>query len=198
MNRRQAVKNTVLVLGYTMTVPSLLGILSGCQSDKTKTWEPQFFSSKQGNTISELVETILPRTKTPGAKDLNIDQFIDRILFQVLPKEQKESFLQQMDAFEAEAKKVTGKSFVDASPEDRTKLLSKLEQETEKAPPSIWGINMKKDAGPLPFYRHIKELTLLGYYTSEQIGKKVLKYDPVPGEFIADMPLAQPGFISFE
>ena len=56
---------------------------------------------------------------------------------------------------------------------------------------------MKKDAGPLPFYRQVKALTLLGYFTSKEIGKGVLVYDPIPGQYIADMPLGQT-HISFE
>ena len=156
------------------------------------------FSSHQASVISELSETILPRTKTPGAKDLHIDQFIDHLLKQVLSTDDQQRFLKGIDAFEAEAKEMNGKSFIESSPQQRSTLLTKLEQETEKVPPSVWGINMKKDAGPLPFYRHVKELTLLGYFTSKAIGKEVLVYDPVPGKYIADMPMVQPGNISFE
>lgn len=198
MNRRDAIKQTVLVLGYSITVPSLLGILAGCNNRTTLTWEPQFFSSEQASVISELAETILPRTQTPGAKDLKIDQFIDRLIKQVLTPADQQLFLKGMDAFEAEAKEVNGKSFIESSPEQRSKLLAKVEQETEKVPPSVWGINLKEDAGPLPFYRQVKELTLLGYFTSKEIGKEVLVYDPVPGKYVADMPLVQPGYISFE
>jgi Gluconate 2-dehydrogenase subunit 3 len=198
MNRRDALKQTVLVLGYTVAVPSVLSILAGCQNNSTLTWKPEFFSHQQASVISELTETILPRTKIPGAKDLHIDEFIDRILKQVLSPEDQKTFLKGMDSFEDESKEVNGKSFIDSSPEQRTLLLTKLEKETEKTPVSVWGINMKKDAGPLPFYRQVKELTLLGYFTSKEIGKEVLVYDPVPGKYIADMPLVQPGYISFE
>jgi hypothetical protein len=79
------------------------------------------------------------------------------------------------------------KAFADSSPEQRQKLLAKMEQETEKNTTFCVGINLKKDAGPLPFYRQAKSLTLLGYFTSQEIGKKVLVYDPVPGPFIGDV-----------
>ena len=80
MNRRDALKNTVLVLGYTVAVPSLANIFSSCNNNAGTAlgWEPQFFSSSQVALISELTEAILPKTKTPGAKELHIDQFIDR------------------------------------------------------------------------------------------------------------------------
>ena len=103
-----------------------------------------------------------------------------------------------MDAFEAEAKELNGKSFIDSSPEQRTKLLTKLEQETQKTIPSIWGFSTQKEAAHLSFYRKAKELTLLGDFTSKEIGKEVLVYDPVPGHYLSDIPLSQVGKISFE
>jgi Gluconate 2-dehydrogenase subunit 3 len=198
MERREALKKTLLALGYTISVPSLIGIFESCNSNTSQTWQPQFFSSEQATVIGELAETILPKTKTPGAKDLNIDQFIDRMINQVLLKEDQQLFLKGMDAFEAEAKEVNGKSFVDSSPEQRSRLLTKLEQEAGGMPPSIWGFSLNKDAVPLTFYRKMKELTLLGYFTSKEIGKKVLVYDPVPGSYKGDIPLLPGMNISFE
>jgi len=198
MNRRDALKQTVLVMGYTVSVPTILGIFASCNSSPALTWKPEFFSEDQASLISELAETILPRTKTPGAKDLKIDQFIDQLLKQVLSPEDQNHFLRGMDAFEAQAKEVNGKSFINSSAEQRVALLTKIEKDTEKTPPSVWGINMKKDATPLPFYRQVKDLTLLGYFSSEHVGKKLLRYDPIPGAYSEDVPLSQVGNISFE
>src|SRR5688572_32525702 len=113
MNRRDALKNTVLVLGYTVAVPSLANIFSSCNNNAGTAlgWEPQFFSSSQVALISELTEAILPKTKTPGAKELHIDQFIDRLVKQILSTEDQEKLKKGADAFEAEAKEVNGKSF---------------------------------------------------------------------------------------
>jgi len=197
MKRREALKKTLLAMGYTISVPSLVSIFESCNNNSSQTWQPEFLSTDQAKVIGELAETILPKTKTPGAKDLKLDQFIDKIIKQVLSQEDQQLFLKGMDAFEVEAKELNGKSFIDSSPEQRSKLLTKLEQETEKEPGSIWGFSLEKDAGPLPFYRRIKDLTLLGFFTSKEIGKNVLVYDPVPGQYIADMPLGQT-HISFE
>jgi hypothetical protein len=200
MNRRDALKNTMLVLGYTVAVPSLTSIFSSCNNNAGTAlgWEPQFFSASQAAVISELTETILPKTKTPGAKELHIDQFIDKIIKQILSPEDQEKLKKGVDAFEAESKEVNGKSFVESSPEERTKLLTKLEAESEKVTGNIWGFSLKKDIPPIPFYRHVKELTLLGYFTSKEIGKDILVYDPVPGKYVADMPFVHPGYIAFE
>jgi hypothetical protein len=200
MNRRDVIKNTVLVLGYSVAVPSLASIFSSCNNNTGTAlgWEPQFFSHSQAALISELTEAILPKTKTPGAKELHIDQFIDRLVKQILSSEDQEKLKQGADAFEAEAKEVNGKSFVESTPEERVKLLTKMEAESEKFTGNIWGFSLKKNPPPVPFYRQIKELTLLGYFTSKEIGKDILVYDPVPGKYVADMPLVHPGHIAFE
>jgi Gluconate 2-dehydrogenase subunit 3 len=198
MNRRDALKNTLLAMGYTITVPSLISIFNSCSSNTSSSFKPLFLSADQAAVIAELAETILPKTQTPGAKELNIDRFIDKMLHQVFSPEKQQLFVTGLNDFEKKSKELNGKTFIDSSPEQRTKLLTKLEQETEKTPPSVWGINLKKDAGPLPFYRQAKSLVLLGYFTSQEIGKKVLVYDPVPGPFKADVPVTPSTKISFE
>lgn len=198
MNRREALKNTLLAMGYTITVPSLISIFNSCNSNNSMTWKPLFLTGEQATVIAELAETILPKTQTPGAKDLSIDRFIDKMLYNVFSSEDQQLFTSGLAGFEKQSREINGKSFVDSSPEERKKLLTRMEQETEKTPPSVWGINLKKDAGPLPFYRQAKSLTLLGYFTSQEIGKKVLVYDPVPGPFVADVPVTAATRISFE
>ena len=197
MERREALKKTIIAMGYAISVPSLISIFESCNNNSPLEWQPEFFSAGQAMTIAELAETILPKTKSPGAKDLHLGQFIDKIVKQVLSKEDQQLFIKGLDAFEAEAKEVNGKSFIDATPEERSKLLTKLEKETAKQPGNIWGFGLEKDPKPLPFYRRVKDLTLLGYFTSMEIGKKVLIYDPIPGKYTADMPLGQT-HISFE
>jgi len=198
MERREAIKKTLLALGYTISVPSVIGIFDSCKNNSATEWQPQFFSEQQASLISELTETILPKTKTPGAKELKIDHFMDKFIKEVFSKEEQQHFTEGMEAFDKECKQMNDKSFVESSPEQRKNFLAKVEEETAKTPLSFWGINMQKDPPPLPFYRKAKELMLLGYFTSEEIGKKVLQYNPVPGKFVADMPLVQPGYIAFE
>ncbi len=92
MKRREALKNTLLALGYTITVPSLINIFESCNNNPKQSWLPQLFSLEQIPVISELTEAILPRTKTPGAKDLHTDQFIDQLLKRVLSPDDQKSF----------------------------------------------------------------------------------------------------------
>jgi hypothetical protein len=197
MNRRDALKNTLLAMGYTISVPSVITIFNSCNNSDPQKWQPQFFSAGQASLIGELAETILPKTNTPGAKDLKIDQFIDQFIKQVFSKEDQQLFLKGIDDFEKECRNINGKDFGKCSIEERNQLLKELEANSPKTSLSIWGIDMK-NGGPLTFYRRAKELTLLGYFTSREIAKEVLVYDPVPGVYTGDIPLSAVGKISFE
>ena len=58
--------------------------------------------------------------------------------------------------------------------------------------PTVCGGNTREQE-PLSFYRKLKGLILLGYYSSEDIGKNVFNYDPVPGKQLGCIPLADVG-----
>lgn len=49
------------------------------------------------------------------------------------------------------------------------------------------------DAQAVGFFRTIKELTTIGYFTSEPGATIALRYDPVPGEYRGCVPLSEIG-----
>jgi hypothetical protein len=53
----------------------------------------------------------------------------------------------------------------------------------------VWGISLVANPEPVGFFRHVKSLTLFGYFTSQKIYTEVLRYDPVPGAYIGCVPL---------
>lgn len=192
MNRRKALKTTALFLGYAVSSAALSNLFISCSTGKHLHWKPVFLTPDQAHTIGEITERILPRTKTPGAKDLHIDKFIDTMLKDLLAPDEQKDFVQGLAAFEQACLDQYGKKFVACSTEQQDEFLRKLDREAGKLPPSLWGIRLSAPA-PTPFFRRVKDLTLLGYYTSEKIGKNVLNYDPLPGNYISCMPLAQIG-----
>ena len=50
-----------------------------------------------------------------------------------------------------------------------------------------------KDAAEREFLRLTREVVIVGYFTSEKIGKTLLRYEPVPGRYDADIPLSETG-----
>ena len=189
MNRRDILKSSALFLGYAVSTAALSETFMACSKEAQLDWKPTFLSNSQAASMAEITETILPKTKTPGAKELGVPQFIDKMLKDLLSAEEQKDFLAGLEKLEEDCDKAYGKSFVECTPQQRQEFLTKLDTEAEKLPPSVWGIRLAPPS-PTPFFRRVKELTLLGYFTSQKIGKEVLSFDPMPGGYIACMPLA--------
>lgn len=192
MNRREALKTTALFLGYAVSATALSELFISCSAGKHLHWKPEFLTPEQARTIAAIAESILPRTKTPGAKDLHIDKFIDKMLKDLLAPDEQKDFLAGLAAFEQVCIREYNLKFADCPAERQHALLLQMDKEAAKQPPSLWGIRLSADA-PTHFFRRIKELTLLGYYTSQKIGTEVLGYDPMPGVYVGCMPLAEVG-----
>lgn len=189
MNRREYIKNTALALGLGVSGVAFSEIFITCAKDAKLDWKPVFLSTNQAATIAEIAETILPKTKTPGAKELGVPQFIDKMVNDTMDAKGKEQFVKDLDAFDEVCKDKYGKNFVELEPVKREAYLLELEKENPRSGMNLWGINLEPDAPKPTFYKTVKSLTLFGFYTSESIGKNVLVYDPIPGEYMACMPL---------
>lgn len=181
MDRREYIRQTAAILGLSLTGISASEILSSCQKASNLDWKPRFFTPAQAEVISEIAETILPKTNTPGAKELAIPQFIDVIIKQTMGKEAQAAFGKELDEFEKEVKDNFGSGFIKLSDEQKTEYLSKLDKEKPKSGMSMWGINLEPDAPKPTFFKKIKGMVLWGYYTSEEVGKNIFRYDPIPG-----------------
>jgi len=188
MNRREVLKSSSLFFGYAVSASALSSLFTSCSNEKTIDWKPVFFDNHQALTVAEITECILPKTSTPGAKDLKIDRFVDTMLKDLLTDEEQKDFIKGLESLDDACKEQQGKNFIECTPEQQKAFLLKLDKESKKLPPSVWGIRLSAPS-PTPFYRRLKELTLLGYFTSKEIGEKVLGFDPLPGGFIACMPL---------
>lgn len=192
MKRRDALKHTALLFGYAVTAGALTETFIACKNEARTVnlaWKPEFLSANQANTLAEMTETILPRTATPGAKDIGVPQFIDKVLKKLLSEADQKDFVAGLDKLEETCKSTNGKYFDECSKEQREALLLKMDKEAAKFPPSMWGITLVEKPDPITFYRRLKGLTLMAYFTSEKVNKELLVYDPVPGQYIACMPL---------
>ncbi|HKK74955.1 MAG TPA: gluconate 2-dehydrogenase subunit 3 family protein [Saprospiraceae bacterium] len=192
MNRRDALKNTALLGGSAAISTSLLGLLQSCQSQDRLSWTPQLFSAEQAKLVSALVDTILPKTGTPGGLDMKVDMFIDLFYAKILDAEGQKGILAAMDQFNADCKAQQGKSFQDLSLSQKQEFLKAEEAKNAKLPRGIWGYAVEKTE-PAGFYRNFKSMAVMGYCTSAEIGKNQLKYDPVPGPYQGCIPLEDVG-----
>ena len=186
MDRREALKRTAWIMGGVVSAPAIAGILKGCAAKPTIDWKPVFVAEDQGILITQVAEIIIPKTDTPGAKDTGVPGFIDLMLKDVYPKDDQDRFLEGLKAFDDEARKTYGDAFIELSAEQQAEYVKKVHDEAISA--------QKADqARPRPFILMMKELTMLGFFTSEPGATQVLQYVAVPGSYKGCIPLSEAG-----
>jgi hypothetical protein len=194
MNRREAIQRSALALGYAITGPALIGVLNGCKAAPELTFRPQFFSEDQARIVSALSEVIIPKTTTPGAIDAGVPAFIDEMLREVYPAADKDRFVKGLTQFDEEAQKTYGSHFAECKKEDQIGLVKKYHDALAgKVNDSSAGWWRAGGGAEKPFMVEMKELTLLGFFTSQPGATEVLQYNMAPGPFKGCVPLTEVG-----
>lgn len=186
VNRRKAIKQASYLLGIAVSGPALAGVLNGCTSNVRPDWQPQFMTQEEAALVAAISARIIPAGDTPGAVDAGVPQFIDVMLAEYyLPKDQ-EQFRSGLAALEAQSQAVLQKNFVDGSEEEQDQVLTEqaslAKQQLQASPEST-----------RHFFLMIKELTLLGFFTSEIGATQTLQFDEIPGGFQGCVPLESVG-----
>jgi hypothetical protein len=137
-------------------------------------------SAEQERMLEELAETILPKTSTPGAKDIYAHLFALKMLDDCYNKEDQERFVKGMEKFDKKAKTELDASFVEATPVQRQSLLKKIEADKEAKDDMTF------------FYFTAKGLTIQAYTTSEYYLTRVHVYEMVPSRYHGCVPVKAP------
>jgi hypothetical protein len=133
-------------------------------------------SGAQLALINAIGDTILPRTDSPGAADVNVAAFIDVIVSENYNDADRTAFVAGLDAIEADAKAIGGASFTDLAPTLRGATVVRMESHQDRR------------AEPQRTYWRLKSLVVHGYFTSEPVMKDVLKVQVMPGAFDGNAP----------
>ncbi|MFU8812708.1 MAG: gluconate 2-dehydrogenase subunit 3 family protein [Balneolaceae bacterium] len=174
ISRKEAIKRTGLILGGVVFAPSILGVLKGCTAQPGD-WTPTFFSREQARTVTALADVILPEDDSPSASQVGVPAFIEEMVSTVYTEEQRQEFLNGLNQFEDAASEELQARFPDLDNDRRyefTYNLNRIALEEEPGRP-----------GGTPFILMFKELTMLGYFTSEAGATEVLSYVAVPGVY---------------
>jgi hypothetical protein len=155
-------------------------------------WRPKTLSDQQTRVVSAIAERILPATNTPGAREALVDRFIDLMLTDWYDDAARERFLYGLADLEASSKSTFERPFLELSAEDQVSLLEPLDRDGVEA-----RIEAARDVGSfsvaqLPFFAMMKEMTLVGYYTSKVGLLEELDYEGFSGSFEACFSRHQP------
>ena len=164
-------------MGGTLSATTLSFVLDGCTTKEKKAETAVgLFSSDEQTLISELAEAIIPQTDTPGAKDAKVPEFISMMMEECYPEDFQGHFKQGLDGLDQQCQQQFKKTFAKLDEEERNKILKSVEDAAFKP-------GSKSSDGKPHYYRTFKELTMLGFFSSEPGATKTLEYIAIPGHF---------------
>ena len=178
IGRREALRRAALLLGGALSAPAIAGVLAGCDSRGASDGA---LASDQRELVATIAEHIIPETDTPGARAAEVHVFIDKMLAGHYPAEERDRVLDGLVELDETARRACGSPFIRCSADEQRAILALLDQQA---------FAQRRDPH---WFRTIKELTVLGYYTSEIGATQELRHVAVPGRFEGCVPLEQIG-----
>lgn len=128
ITRREALRRVSILLGGAVAAPTAAALLGGCQADASDGWQPQVLSAEQNDLVTVVSERILPATDTPGAKAAQVNRFIDKLLADWYPVEERERFLEGLAFVDERAQEAHEQPFLELTPDEQTALLSRMDE----------------------------------------------------------------------
>ena len=201
MNRRDLLRQIAIITGGAVIGGELF--LTGRKTDpKTDV----SFTTSNIALLDEVGETIIPATATPGAKAAKIGEFMKVMVTDCYTESQQTAFMQGIVELDSSCKEMYGKSFMSCDAQQRKEFLISLEEEAKdfdrvkkiinKTAELIEKVNHKEKPleyheSPRHYYTMMKQLTLLGFFTSETGMNETLRHVPVPGRYDGEAPYSE-------
>ena len=195
MNRREFLQcaailisgSTAAQLGFTLTEEQSIHLASAPDYNTQKV---NYFSPAQREIVAAMAEVIIPRTDTPGAIDAGVPHYIELMVADWLNDKERAIFDAGLDDIQTRIPAEFGKAFPELTAKEQLEVMESLESAAADSPWYDFG-NVQRDfVEDAPFICQMKELTIWGFFTSEEGGSQVLRYDPMPMYFDGDIPLA--------
>ena len=200
INRREAIRRVSALLGGVALVGGS-NLLTGCMGKDSAPANYAAFTVEDIAFLDEIAETILPATKTPGAKAAKVGAFMTVMVTDSYSPRDQQAFRNGMRALDDASKKANNVGFMAATSAQRLALLNTLDREQKAERDSrdityravrqrlleiVTGQHTdvpKSDLPPVHYFRMMKELALLGYFTSEIGYTNAQRYTEVPGRY---------------
>jgi hypothetical protein len=136
--------------------------------------------------LAAAAQVIIPATDTPGAVEAGVPQCIDALVSHWMTADEAAFFRKGLSALDAGARQRFQRGFAECSAEQGTELIQALRASSPYGGRTFSLTDRILDP-KAPFYLRLRDLTVLGYFTSEAGSTTELRYLPVPGKFEANL-----------
>ena len=143
----------------------------------------------QNGTVTTIAEIFIPQTDTPGAKAARVNEFIDLILTEWYDEEEKSTFMNGLADVDVRTRDLYGKDFVECGEKQQTEILQALDDEVAARAQDV---RRRRNHPPEKnFFFMMKQLTLVGYYTSQIGFEQELHGEIIPSRHAGCVPLEE-------
>ncbi len=188
MKRRDALKLLAAAASLPLLSHDAFSLFQAVHQKLPKTAALQTLDPHQNATITIISELIIPQTDTPGAKAARVNEFIDLILTEWYTDDERVNFLEGLAEVDAQSQKLFARDFVRASPHQQIQILTELDKEMVSMHAAAKG--KPEDEVEEKFFASMKQLTLVGYYTSQIGFEQELHAHIIPPRHAGCAPLA--------
>ena len=172
MERRIALKGMAAAIGAIVSLPAWASGWNDSSLGNVK-----FSGEGQAEILKGAVEAIIPKTDTPGAGELGVATFVQRMVTDCYDKKTQDVFAKGIAGLDAQSNKSFGKPFTEASETQQTQLLQELEKSSDSETKSFFGL--------------LKNLTIQGYMSSEYVMTNLTHFEFIPGRYHGCVPLTK-------
>lgn len=179
ITRREAIQRVSALLGGATLVGGS-ALLSACATDfdhRQTVGAVGEFTGEDISFLDEVADTILPETNTPGAKAAGVGPFMALMVTDAYREPEQKIFQAGMRTLNDVSRSLYGASFLSTRPDQRLELLEQVDLEQMEY------MAARQEDETVHYFRMMKELALLGYFTS-RIGCTVaLRYRETPAGY---------------
>jgi hypothetical protein len=209
ITRREAVLRVTAMLGGIALIGGS-SLITGCRAENvgSTAGADSTYTPDDVAFLDEIAETILPQTSTPGAKAAKTGAFMAMMVRDSYYPKDRKIFREGMGKIDDATQKAYKTTFMKATPEQRLAVLTDIDKErkaiddarnearrkrtlenlTEQKQGQTQGAqtgpaNAATENPPNHYFRMMKELALLGYFTSEIGCTQAQQYIETPGRY---------------
>lgn len=183
MNRREAINRVAWLMGGAVIGGSLF--LEGCAREAAPPSVEALFQPDQIDFLGDVANAILPPTQTPGAKEAGVGSFIPVMIKDCYVEADQQTFIHGLPQIDKKAEELHAEKFQGLTLAKQVEVVHALDQEAK-------AYQREKSADdPNHFFHLFKQITLLGFFTSEIGATQALRYVQIPGRYDGDIPYAK-------
>jgi len=130
-------------------------------------YSPTFFNKEQFEAITQIIDIIIPATKSKSASQVNTHIFLDQVFTQCLSPEEQTSLRTDV------------KNMVEGfhGAKDKQQYIAQIDKKAFE--------NDEKVA----YFKRVKQYTMIGFFTSQEGETKASNYVKIPEGYKGEIPL---------